>query len=120
MLESTNHNFYLYCLELERKLEGQTGQELLVYPYQPELFRESNYVPHYSWRFAQIIPTDYGQAAVYIRNPVKLWGTPLAWLVAMIAAITSMVFFYFGDPKATISSLVMFGAILSAIGISRY
>ena len=119
MVQPTNREFYLYCIELEQKLEKQTGQEILVCPYQSELFWEGNDKPHHSWEFAQIMLTDYGEVAIYTRNPVKLWGTPLACIVAMVAAITTAVFFSSGDPRATSSGCLGISAILSAIVLSK-
>ncbi len=119
MVQPTNREFYLFCIELENKLEEQTGQEILVYPYQSELFWSDNYKPHHSWELAQIILTDYGEVAVYTRNLVKLWGTPLACLLALIAVITTLVLFSSGDPRTTSSCCLGIGAILSAVVLSR-
>ncbi len=120
MLQSTEREFYLYCLELEQELEQQTGKDILVCPYQPKLFRQSNYISHHSWEFAQIMLTDYGQAAVYMRNPVKLWGSPLALLVALVAAITTVVFLCSGDSSAITSGSLGIVAVLIAIVLSKY
>jgi|GEM_PF-3498513 len=119
MVQPTNREFYLFCIELEQKLAEQTGQEILVCPYQSELFSKSNYKPHHSWEVAQIMLTDYGEVVVYTRNLVKLWGTPLACLVAIVAAITTAVLFFSGDPRATITCCLGVGAMLSAIVLSR-
>ncbi|NES19942.1 MAG: hypothetical protein F6K41_13655 [Symploca sp. SIO3E6] len=119
MVQPTNREFYLFCIELEKKLSEQTSQEILVCPYQSELFWEGSYKPHHSWEFAQIMLTDYGEVAVYTRNPVKLWGTPLASLIAIAAKITAAVLFSCSDPKATSIGCLGVGAMLSAIVLSR-
>ncbi|NEP63787.1 MAG: hypothetical protein F6K31_43995 [Symploca sp. SIO2G7] len=100
-------------------MSEQTSQEVLVRPYQSEIFWEGNYKPHHSWEFAQIMLTDYGEVAIYTRNPIKLWGTPLASLVAIAATITAIVLFSFSNPRATSIGCLGVGAMLSAIVLSR-